>query len=174
MKVHNYTPCLFGLLLWKEKGKKNKSVHKIWHKSVSLSFFFFSFASQWFQVNHFVLTHPVTKSTSEVNRMHVPIEAQQHAMFIRHPKTTSARWSILQAKLICLMCRCVLCQQYAILFWPEVSFFFFLHSLSICLSVFFQASFSWVFFFFWSLIFDGRLPFLLGVKMIHYPGSILH
>ena len=113
MKVHNYTPCLFGLLLWKEKGKKNKSVHKIWHKSVSFSFFF-SFASQWFQVNHFVLTHPVIKSTSEVNRMREPVEAQ-HAMFIRHPKTTSSRWSILPAKLICLMCRCVLCQQYAIL-----------------------------------------------------------
>ena len=62
---------------------------------------------------------------------------------IRHPKTTLARWSILPTKLICLMCRFVLCQQYAILFWPEVSFFFFfffffLHSLSICLSVFFS------------------------------------
>ena len=95
---------------------------------------------------------------------------------ICHPKTTLARWSILPTKLICLMCRFVLCQQYGILFWPEVSFFFFLflHSLSICLSVFFQASFSWSFFFFLSLIIDGCLPFLLGVKMIHYPGSILH
>ena len=51
--------------------------------------------------------------------------------------------------------------------------FFFLHSLSICLSVFLILP---EFFFLGggSLIIDGRLPFLLGVKMIHFPGSILH
>ena len=78
---------------------------------------------------------------------------------IRHPKTTLARWSILPTKLICLMCR------FAILLWPEVSFiFFFLHSLSICLSVFFQANFSCFFFFF--LVFDNwwASAFCVGCK----------
>ena len=141
MKVHNYTPCLFGLLLWKEKGQKNKSVHKIWHKSVSFSFLFFFFFFCFTVVSGQPLRSytPATKSTSEVIRMRVPIETQQHAMLfaIRKPRWQDDRSC---RQLICLMCRFVLCQQYAILFWPEVTFFFFfffLHSLSICLSVFF-------------------------------------
>ena len=72
---------------------------------------------------------------------------------IRHPKTTLARWPILPTKFICLVCRFVLCRQYAILFWPKVSFIlFFLHSLSICLSGFFWLILA-VFFFF--LVFDN-------------------
>ena len=91
MKVHNYTPCFFWSSSLKRKGKKNKSVHKIDTNLYPSPFFFSFLASQWFQVNHFALTHPVTKSTSEVNRVRVPIEAQRHAMYIRHPKTTLAR-----------------------------------------------------------------------------------
>ena len=164
MKVHNYTPCLFGILLWKEKGKKNKSVHKIWHKSVSFFSFFFFFGFT-------VVSGQPLRSYTPCNQVYK--RGQQNACthwsttacdVIRRPKTTLARWSILPTKLICLMCRFVLCQQYAILFWPEVSFFFFLlHSLSISLSVFFQASFSRVFFFF---VFDNwwASAFFAGCK----------
>ena len=140
MKVHNYTPCLFGLLLWKEKGKKNKSVHKIWHKSVSFSFFFFFFfffASQWFKVNHFVLTHPATKSTSEVNRMRVPIEAQQHTMLfaIWKPRWQDDRSCRQNSFVSCVDLCCVSNMQYYS--GRKFHSFFFLHSLSICLSGFF-------------------------------------
>ena len=143
MKLHNYTPCSFGLLLWKEKGKKNKSVHKIGHKSVSFfSFLFFFFATQWFQVNHFVLTHPVPKSTSEVNcnRMRVPIEAQQHAMLfaIRKPRWQDDQSCRQHSFVSCVDLCCVSkMQNYS---GRKLHSFFFLHSLSICLSVFFQAS----------------------------------
>ena len=177
MKVHNYTPCLFGLLLWKEKGKKNKSAHKIWHKSVSFfSFFFFFLASQWFQVNHFVLTHPVTKSTSEVNRMRVPIEAQQHAMLfaIRKPRWQDDRSCRQNSFVSCVDLCCVSNMQYYSGRKFHSFFFFFCVLCPSVFRCFFQASFSCVFFFFLSLIIDGRLPFLLGVKMTHYPGSILH
>ena len=143
MKVDSYTLCFFGVLLWKEKGKKNKTVHKIWHKSVS-SFTFFC-ASQWFQVNHFVLavwkqllTSPVTKSTSEVNRMCLPIEAQQHAMLfaILKPRLQDDQSCQLNSFVSCVDLHCIINLQYYILasrficfcFWP---------SLSICLSVFF-------------------------------------
>ena len=175
MKVHNYTPCL--VFFEKKKGRKNKSVHKIWHKSVSFSSFFFFFASQWFQVNHFVLTHPVTKSTSEVNRMCVPIEAQQHAMLfaIRKPRWQDD-WSCRQNSFVSCVDLCCVSnmQYYSGRKFHSFFFFFFLHSLSICLSVFFYRLVLAEFFFFLPLIIDGRLPFLLGVKMSHYPGSILH
>ena len=72
----------------KKKGRKTNLFTKFDTNLYPSSPFFYFFASQWFQVNHFVLTHPVTKSTSEVNRMRVPIEAQQHAMLftIRKPR----------------------------------------------------------------------------------------
>ena len=149
-------PVCLVFFFEKKKGRKNKSVHKIWHKFASFfSLFFLSFS--------------FTVVSGQPLRSYIPCNqfnkrGQQNAYthwsatacdVIRHPKTTLARWSILPTKLICLMCRCVLCQQYSILFWPEVSFFF-LHSLSICLSVlFFQANFSWVFFF---LVFDNWWP----------------
>ena len=156
MKVHNYTLWLFGLLLWKEKEKKNKFIHKIWHKSVSFfsfSFFFF-FASQWFQ-NHFVLavwkrllTHPVTKSTSEVNRMRVPIEAQRHAMLfaILKPRLQDDRSCQQDSFVSCVAAlRCASNMQYYFLAGSFNLFFAFSFHLSFG---FFQANFSWVFFFF--------------------------
>ena len=156
MKVHNYTPCLFGLLLLKEKEKKNKSVTKYDAKkkrrktnlftkismtqSVSFFsfFFFFFFASQSFQANHFVLA--VWKrllAYPPCNQVYK--RSQQNACthwstascdVIRHPKTAFARWSILPTKLICLMCRFAFCQQYAILYSGQKfhSFFFFAFS----------------------------------------------
>ena len=51
--------------------------------------------------------------------------------------------------------------------------FFFAFSFHLSFGFFFRLVLV-EFFFFCSLIIDGRLPFLLGVKMIHYPGSILH
>ena len=179
---------LYTLFVWSSSLKRKKEEKQICSQNLTqicillLLFFFFFFF--FFLLCFTVVSGQPLRSYTPCNQVYK--RGQQNACthwsttacdVIRHPKTTLARWSILPTKLICLMCRFVLCQQYVILFWPEVSFFFFffLHSLSICLSVFFQASFSWVFFFFFflSLIIDGRLPFLLGVKMTHYPGSIL-
>ena len=143
MKVHNYTSCLFGLHLWKEKDleKKNKSVHKNMTQICILLLLFF-FAAQWFQVNHFVLavckrllTHPVTKSTSEVNRMRVPIEAQQHAMLfaILKPHLQDDRSCQQNSFVSCVDLRCFSKMQYYILagsfiffclFFPSVFRFF--------------------------------------------------
>ena len=149
MKVYKLYTLFFGLLLWKEKGKKNKPVHKIWHKSVPFfSFFFlFFFASQWFQVNHFVLTHPVTKSTSEVNRMRVPIEAQQHAMLfaILKPRWQDDRSCRQNSFVSCVDLCCVSNMQYYS--GRKLNSFFFCILFPSVFRFFFQANFSWVFFF---------------------------
>ena len=100
MKVHNYTPCLFGLLPWKEKEKKYKFIHKIWP-----------------------LRSGCMKTASYPPCNQVYKRSQQNACtnwsttacgVIRHPKTTFARWSILLTKFIWLKCRFALRQQYAI------------------------------------------------------------
>ena len=159
----------------KKKGRKTNLFTKFDTNLYPSSPFFFFFASQWFQVNHFVLTHPVTKSTSEVNRMRVPIEAQQHAMLfaIRKPRWQGDRSCRQNSFVSCVDLCCVSNMQYYSGRKLHSFFFFFLHSLSICLSVFFRLVLA-EFFFFLSLIIDGRLPFLLGVKMTHYLESILH
>ena len=75
------------VFLFEKKKRRKTNLFTKYDTNLFPSSPFFFFASQWFQVNHFILavwkrllTHPVTRSTSEVYRMRVPIEAQQHAM----------------------------------------------------------------------------------------------
>ena len=134
MKEHSYTPCSFGLLLEKKKEKKTNSFTKYDTNLYPSPFFF---ASQWFQVNRFVLavwtrllTHPVTKSTSEVNRMRVPIEAQQHVMLfaILKPCLQDDRSCQQNSFVSCIDLRCASNMQYCFLAWSFNLFlaFFFL------------------------------------------------
>ena len=173
-------PVCLVFFFEKKKGRKTNLFTKFDTNLYPSPFFFFFFASQWFQVNHFVLTHPVTKSTSNVNRMRVPIEAQQHAMLfaIRKPRGQDDRSCRQYSFVSCVDLCCVSNMQYYSSRKFHSFFLFFFFAFSVHLSFgFFQASFSCFFFFFFfflSLIIDGRLPFLLGVKMTHYPGSILH
>ena len=145
-------PVCLVFFFEKKKGR-NSNLFTKFDTSVSFSFFFFFFflAWQWFQVNHFVLTHPVTKSTSEVNRMRVPIEAQQHAMLfaIRKPRWQEDRSCQQNSFVSCVDLCCVSNMQYYS--GRKFHSFFFFFFCILCPSVlrfFFQASFSWVFFFF--------------------------
>ena len=93
---------------------------------------------------------------------------------IRHPKTMFPRWSILPKELQELH-RFALLQQYALLYSGRKFHYFFFNFFSSVFGFFVQANISWVFFFFWFFIIDdGRLPFLLSVKMIHYLVSTVH
>ena len=165
-------PVCLVFFFEKRKGRKTNLFTKFdTNLYPSSPFFFFTVVSGQ------PLRSYTPKSTSEVNRMRVPMEAQQHAMLfaILKPRWQDDRSCRQNSFVLCVDLCCVGNMQYYS-GRKFHSFIFFLHSLSIRLSgFFFQANFSWVFFFFfWSLIIDGRLPFLLGVKMIHYPGSILH
>ena len=170
-------PVCLVFFFEKKKEKKNKFIHKIWHKSVSFFSIFFFFCFTVFSDQP--LRSGCMEKTSYPPCNQVYKRSQQNAYthwsttacdVIRHPKTMFARWSILPTKLICLMCRFALRQQYAILFSGQKFQSFFTFSFHLSFG-FFQASF---FFFFWSFIIDGRLPFLLSVNMIHYPESIVH
>ena len=131
------------MFVWSSSLKINREEKQICSQNLTqicILLLFFFIASQWFQVNHFVLTHPVTKSTSEVNRMHVPIEAQQHAMLFAIRKPRQDDRSCRQNSFVsCVDLCCVSNMQYysGRKFHSFFSFFF-VHSLSICLSVFFS------------------------------------